>query len=324
MQLNEYEDRTLYTTWNLSYSRLQTEDPKAADFLKLLAYFDNQEFWYELFHAGLSEHQPMWLQSSLAEQASFESVMRTLIEYGLVEIRFNSCSYSMHNCVHDWTLVQLNQEVSRKTYWYAFDCVVASIDRRDRQIFGYITYARVSRHAVRLTHHWFQGCDEAENGLSERLEEAVDIVGMLRAQAQFYAAHLMCQRVLAGKEKVYGPEHVSTLRTVGDLGRLYRTQEKLKEAEQMHIRALSGSEKLSGPDHPMTLDIMNSLGLLYRDQDKMEEAEQMFMRSIAGYERALGPDHVGTCKALNNLGGIYYAQGNLDETEQMFTRALTV
>ena len=55
MQLHEYQDRTLYITWNLSYSRLVNDDPDAAYMLRLLAYFDNQEIWYDLFHAGLSD-----------------------------------------------------------------------------------------------------------------------------------------------------------------------------------------------------------------------------------------------------------------------------
>lgn len=40
-QLQEYPDRTLYTTWNLTYSRLEQEDELAARTLRLLAYFDN-------------------------------------------------------------------------------------------------------------------------------------------------------------------------------------------------------------------------------------------------------------------------------------------
>ena len=52
LQLQEYQDRTLYTTWDLSYTRLESEDPDAAKLLKLLAYFDNQSIWYELLHAG--------------------------------------------------------------------------------------------------------------------------------------------------------------------------------------------------------------------------------------------------------------------------------
>ena len=42
LELQEYPDRTLYNTWEMSHSRLQTEDPHAAQALSLLAYFDNK------------------------------------------------------------------------------------------------------------------------------------------------------------------------------------------------------------------------------------------------------------------------------------------
>jgi Tfp pilus assembly protein PilF len=48
----------------------------------------------------------------------------------------------------------------------------------------------------------------------------------------------MYQRALQGKEKARGPEHTSTLGTVGNLASLYKKQDKLVEAEQMYQRAL--------------------------------------------------------------------------------------
>ncbi|KAK5399989.1 hypothetical protein LTR06_011355 [Exophiala xenobiotica] len=45
LQLQEYRDRTLFTTWDLSYTRLESEDVDAAKLLRLLAYFDHQRIW---------------------------------------------------------------------------------------------------------------------------------------------------------------------------------------------------------------------------------------------------------------------------------------
>lgn len=56
--------------------------------LKLLAYFDSQAMWYDLFQAGLSDDLPIRLQSSLSEQISFESVIGRLVEYCLVEVQY--------------------------------------------------------------------------------------------------------------------------------------------------------------------------------------------------------------------------------------------
>lgn len=96
-----------------------------------------------------------------------------------------------------------------------------SSDRRDWETLGHVKYGQVSQHRVRLTHHRFEGCDEAEDGLSERLAEAEWVARMLQEQVQLSAAERMYQRALAGREKALGPDHTSTLDTVNNLGLLY-------------------------------------------------------------------------------------------------------
>ncbi|KAJ0348322.1 hypothetical protein COL154_013762, partial [Colletotrichum chrysophilum] len=77
------------------------------------------------------------------------------------------------------------------------------------------------------------------------------------------------------KEKALGPDHTSTLATVGNLGNLYKDQGRLKEAEAMYERALQGKEKALGPDHTSTLATVGNLGNLYSDQGRLKEAEAM-------------------------------------------------
>lgn len=133
LQLQEYQERTLYTTWDLSYSRLEKEDPEAAKILKLLAYFDNQILWYDLFHAGLTDSSPEWLREVITDDVNFNGVMGVLAGYFFLDSHQTSRSWSMHNCVHDWTLAALNKDIDVKHYWYVFDCISASIkdDRAD-------------------------------------------------------------------------------------------------------------------------------------------------------------------------------------------------
>lgn len=227
MRLQEYQDRTLYTTWNLSYSRLVSDDPDAADMLRLLACFDNQEVWYELLYAGIAEPLPAWLQASLGDQTSFESVMRTLVEYCLVEVQHATRSYSTHSCVHDWMLGEFNQEIDLQLYWYAFDCIAGSIDEGDRDMLGQVRYALVSRHDVRLTHHRFQQRGELDHSLSERLDEAVWIAQMLTQQVQLSAAEQMYERALAGYEKTLSEQHATTCIVRNNLAKLRSQQGKI-------------------------------------------------------------------------------------------------
>jgi hypothetical protein len=42
-QLESYEDRSLYTTWQITFDRIQQQNPASASLLKLWAYFDRQD-----------------------------------------------------------------------------------------------------------------------------------------------------------------------------------------------------------------------------------------------------------------------------------------
>ena len=64
-------------------------------------------------------------------------------------------SWSMHTCVHDWTLAVLNKDIDVQQYWYAFDCVGASINEDEWDSLGHIIYARLAAHATRLVHDRF-------------------------------------------------------------------------------------------------------------------------------------------------------------------------
>lgn len=202
----------------------------------------------------------------------------------------------------------------------------------------------------------------SENFDTSALNNA-DIVGdRYYNDGKLAEAENMYRWALDKKEKVWGPDHPSTLDTLDNLGTLYadqgklaeaeemsmrsfvgkkktlrrdhrstldihfgtlyHDQGKLAEAEQMYSRALNGTEKALGPDHPSTLDIMDKLGTLYTDQGKLAEAERMFLRALDGKEKALGPDHPSTLNVILKLGNIYKVQGKLAEAEQMFRRAL--
>ncbi|KAK5460822.1 hypothetical protein LTS15_002885 [Exophiala xenobiotica] len=270
LQLQEYQNRTLYTTWNISYSRLESEDRDAAKFLKLLAFFDHQNLWYELFHGGLADDTPMWLRETITEDLRFQSVMKKLALYCFLERRD---SWSLHTCVHDWISAALNTVIDPQHYWYAFNCVAASIDGNELDFLGHLKYARLSRHASWLVQARFCEDELEKIASSEEAEKASKIAELLTQQEQHVVAEQMYQRALTGYEKSLGAEHTSILDTVNNLGNLYYSQGKLKDAEQMYQRALTGKEKTLGVEHTSILDTVNNLGNLYYSQGKLKDAE---------------------------------------------------
>ncbi|KAL9082422.1 MAG: hypothetical protein Q9165_008899, partial [Trypethelium subeluteriae] len=154
-------------------------------------------------------------------------------------------------------------------------------------------------------------------------EEALHSVGSLYLfQRRLVEAKEMFQYALEGKEKAFGPKHISTLSTVNKLGRVYMVLNWFDKADEMFQRALQGFEQELGPMHDLTLIAVQNLGDLYQDLDQLEKAEKMYQRGLQSYEKVLGPEHESTLNALCNLGKLYLKLERFDEAEKIYQRAL--
>ncbi|KAH7413483.1 hypothetical protein BKA64DRAFT_355752 [Cadophora sp. MPI-SDFR-AT-0126] len=321
-ELSSYEDQTFYSTWYISFDNVKQQNPLSADLLRLWAYFDNQDLWFELLRHSDSE-DPEWIRELTKDELSFDSAVRVLSSHGLVEMAMSSQEwleskgYSIHACVHSWSIHALNQEWNYDLAKLALKFVGAHAPRKE-DIQPWLIQRRLLQHAGRCLQMILNSLVPDDDIAWE-----CHRLGLLYAdQGKLVEAEQMYQRALAGKEKAWGPDHTSTLDTVNNLGILYKNQGKLVEAEQMYQQALQGYEKALGPDHTSTLDTVNNLGNLYKNQGKLVEAEQMYQRALQGYEKAWGPDHTSTLDTTNNLGILYADQGKLVEAEQMYQQAL--
>ncbi len=319
-ELLSYEDRTLYSTWNLSYDHIRQQDEAAAELLRLFAYFDNQDIWYELLAAKAGD-RPIWLNQVTCSGLVFDAAMRKLCDHGLVHGIKDSGGYGMHNCVHSWTANALSEQSDSN--WTIALCCMGSIVPITPSTGDSALKRRLLPHANRFLHRLLaKNC--LETGSTELyVMDALNNLGILYLDlGKMTEAEALYQRALAGKEKAFGPDHTSTLDTVNNLGNLYSDLGKMTEAEALYQRALAGYEKAFGPDHTSTLDTVNNLGNLYRRQGKTREAEALYQRALAGYEKALGPDHTSTLDTVNNLGLLYSDLGKMTEAEALYQRAL--
>jgi hypothetical protein len=114
-ELSSYEDRTLYSTCQISFDNVKQRNPLSANLLRLWAYLDNQDLWFELLRHGDSK-DPEWIRALTKDELSFDGAVRVLSNHGLVEVAtssqewIESKGYSIHGCVHSWTIHALNQE----------------------------------------------------------------------------------------------------------------------------------------------------------------------------------------------------------------------
>jgi tetratricopeptide (TPR) repeat protein len=245
-KLSSYEDRTLYSTWQLSFDHVKQRNELSAKLLRLWAYFDNQDIWFELLRHGDSE-DPEWIRKLTEDELSFYSAVRVLSDHGLVEVDASSQKwaesrgYSIHGCVHSWAIHILNQEWDYDLARLTLKFVGSHVPGREA-VEWCLIQRRLLQHAARCSYVVLN-----DMVTDDGMEWAFHSLGLLyAAQGKLDEAEKMYQRALQGYEKAWGPDHTSTLVTVNNLGLLYADQGKLDEAEKMYQRALQGYEKAPG------------------------------------------------------------------------------
>lgn len=363
--LDEYhQDITLYTTWRISYDRLLTEcsDGKshAAVLLKLLAYFDHQCVRYSDLSAGLRISCPeQWMQTVFSEDVELGEEMNVLMGYCFVDFDYTAQRWSMHACVHDWTLAVLNERINPSLFWYAFDCIAAPVRGHTGEL-ELTAYTHLASHAKQLVktlilrqpyeyvfatsdrqedhHHPEESCADrfqaTEPNRDRFLEvdliqatvrdlgDAENIIMLLAKQGHYASSTQLTVRVLASTERTLGSCHLSSLRFALMLAQSYHDQRILDKAEHLYMRVWSESEHSLGSTHRITLQTMQRIGKLYLNQDKPDQAEKMMLRIYNAYQETQGADHLETIEIVDNLATVYQVQRKLERSEQMFLRAL--
>src|ERR1700760_4566917 len=78
-EVTEYEDRMLYSTWQISYDHVQRQNNLSAKLLKLWAYFNNQDIWLELLQ-NTDEDDPDWMREISRDKLKFNAAVRVLCD----------------------------------------------------------------------------------------------------------------------------------------------------------------------------------------------------------------------------------------------------
>jgi tetratricopeptide (TPR) repeat protein len=339
--LQDYRDRSVWTTWAISYQTIRDKHEATANLLLLWSYLDHKDLWHGLLAAACKNSAraatllSKWIGGIASSELEFSQAMQLLRNYSLVEKVAETTSYATHSVVHRWAHYSLGMcfvtELSRLavvTIAYSLPSTsTPDYPILQRRIFPHVQVC--SRGIIKREGSWWLRFDKANDGDMDKVELSKTVLIAIHLLADLYMdqgrvgeAEQMFIQALQGKTEVLGPTHAITLDTVNSLGLLYAYSSKLCEAEKLYEQALRGKEKLHGLTHLSTLATVNNLGNLYRAQDKLDKAEQTLQRALHGYEEALGPNDPSTLSAVHNLGNLYADQGKLDKAEKMYERAL--
>jgi hypothetical protein len=104
--LQEYADRSVLTTWTMSYEQVKGQSAEAAGLLRLWGLLDCGDLWYELVASASSLDRSMemlgWLQRFTESKLEFADALQILAHYSLVDTKAETSGHSIQSVLHEW------------------------------------------------------------------------------------------------------------------------------------------------------------------------------------------------------------------------------
>ncbi|KAH6703052.1 kinesin light chain [Leptodontidium sp. MPI-SDFR-AT-0119] len=210
LELDSYEDRTLYSTWQISFDYVKQQNDLSAKLLCFWAYFDSRDLWLELLQHSDS-NDPDWVRALTKDEVGFHQAVRILTSHGLVEVDTSSQG-SLY--ADQGKLVEAEQMYQR------------ALQGKEK--------ALGPEHTSTL---------ETVNNLGTLYADQ----GKLVEAEQMYQRALQGYENALGPDNI--TTYIPALNTIFNLGILFQRQADLTKARTMFLEVLRGYEKVFGLDH---------------------------------------------------------------------------
>jgi tetratricopeptide (TPR) repeat protein len=141
-------------------------------------------------------------------------------------------------------------------------------------------------------------------------------------QGKYEKAEALYISCLEKRKRMLGEMHISTLKSVNNLGLLYYDQGDNTRAEPLLVSCLESRKKVLGENHPDTLYTWNNLSSVYCNQGKLDLAQELYVSCLEKRTTVLGEYHPDTLCSMNNLGSLYFQLGKYGAAEELFSSCL--
>jgi hypothetical protein len=298
--------RTVYTTWEFSFSLLTT---RARQLLLLIAFLHRDGILENIFRRAASNARTYVPQipASATEEAAqrevaeylklfedstgewrdilFISCITELVSLSLVSFDRANQAYAIHPLVQDWARAMAPDKAAATENTSLL--LALSIGwKKDASDYAF-------RRAM-LTH-----VDAViGNSLGTNANHAFQFAEVYNATGQHEKAELLEVLVLAASKRVLGKKHPNTLASMANLASTYWKQSRLAEAEALQVPGLAASKRVLGEDHPDTLTSMANLAVTYSKQGRLTDAEVLEVPLLAARKRMLGEEHPDTLTSM--------------------------
>jgi tetratricopeptide (TPR) repeat protein len=326
--IEEYGDRSVLTTWAISYEQVRKQSEAAAGLLKLWGFLDPRDLWYGLVAVDSKTLEalaaPTWLRTLAEDELEYRHATGLLTRYSLTDGKEDTDSHGMHLVLHKWCSL-LTEGDERHSLSCMAAGLIASNLPQTLDVDAWNRRRRALAHATQI-YQWIVKehlSDDDDSVASSIPPWAFHNLGTIFTFSdRLREAEFMFNTAFQINKKTIGIGSKSTLVSLSSLASVYAKQGRLKEAETMLEQALEGFQKTGGAEDQGTLFTGYQLAGIYYGQEHLKEAEVLIKQVLQGYKNTVGAESLSTLVAVRLLGEIYRGQGQLEVAEGMFCQVL--
>ncbi len=315
-------------TWQLAFSRLQSQSPAAARLLQLCAFFAPEPISLSLLYSDEMIDSLMTLDPRLKERIILGQLIREIARYSLARVDRGSNSIQVHRLIQAVIRAQMKSPEARNETLHEVHRVLvgarprqgdtddpANWDRYD-WIWPHLGPSQAAdcneeetRQLLidRVRYLWKRGEYDSALSFGHRLEEQwrerlgeddrqtlylrFHVANVLRSQGR-YAEALREDRDIHRKQmEVLTDYHPHTLQTAGSIAGDLRGLGEFRQALEMDQQTFDRFKELFGDDEPSTLSAANNLAIDHRLTGDCFEALQLDQDTLGRRQAVLGNTH---------------------------------
>jgi tetratricopeptide (TPR) repeat protein len=297
------------TTWKLAFTRVESQNPAAAELLQVCAFLFADAIPEEMLTQGGVHLGPV-LASAVGDPFRLGEAISVLRAYSLIHRDPQKQIFSLHRLVQAVVADGLD-EATRKLWRERIIHLLLGI-LPPVQFAHWSAWERLLGHIL-IAVTWMN-----EELLVPGVAKLFRLTGWyLSERARYREAELFLEKALAYEQQEHSEEHAGTASAFHTLALLYQEQGKYEQAEPLYQRALRIFEQALGPEHPSTGSTVHELARLYQAQGKYEQAEPLYQRALRIFEQALGPEHPSTAIARMRYVSLLKTMGRIEAATRL-------
>jgi tetratricopeptide (TPR) repeat protein len=300
--------KSAFTTWEMSFGRLESESPESASLLQYLGFMHCKDICESLFPP--SHTNATTFVADHGDTFVFDEAFELLCKLSLMRRNDKTAehTYEIHKVVHLWIKERLNKHDRAK---YSRGSIV-----RIAQVLAALTKhksAQTRKTIRRLYPHveaaWtnLDRCAMLnEDSSHEGLLEALEVVShTFKNQGYYDLAERVFIRMYRANIATYGNNARQTLHAAVELAEMYKLRGSMADAEKYYRLALDGFMHAFGPNDKVILQPLHDLAGVLRYKGDSQEAIELYQKSLEGRRQEYGDDARETLETMDALADLY-------------------